>query len=330
MLPETALQEIYQNTLMKIVVLDGHTLNPGDNPWILLEELGELNVYDRSTPSEVRKRVADADIILTNKTPLTRDIIQDASHLKFISVLATGYNIVDIDAARQRGIIVSNVPDYGTDTVAQFVMGLLLELCHHIGDHSNAVRAGAWTTSKDWSFWNSSQIELYGKTMGIVGFGRIGHRVATIAECFGMRVIYNARRPRTDLPQQYRTLQQLFAEADVVSLHCALTLENTGIVNRRLLATMKPSAFLINTARGALINEEDLAAALNSGTIAGAAVDVLSSEPPAKDNPLLGARNCILTPHMAWAALEARKRIMKTTIENVQAFLAGTPINVIF
>lgn len=314
---------------MTIVVLDGHTLNPGDNPWTPLEVLGEVRVYDRSTPAEVRERAAEADILLTNKTPLPQEIVQNAPRLKFISVLATGYNIVDIAAARHRGIVVSNVPDYGTNTVAQFVMGLLLELCHRIGDHSDAVRAGAWTTSKDWSFWNSLQIELYDKTMGIVGFGRIGRRVAALAESFGMRVIYNTRTPRPDSPQQYRTLRQLFAEADVVSLHCALTPENAGIVNRTLLESMKPSAFFINTARGALINEGDLSAALNNGKIAGAALDVLSSEPPSKDNPLLTARNCIITPHMAWAALEARKRIMKTTVHNVRSFLVGTPVNVV-
>jgi glycerate dehydrogenase len=313
---------------MTIVVLDGHTLNPGDNPWTPLEELGDVRVYDRSTPAEVRERVVGADILLTNKTPLSQNIIQNAMRLKFISVLATGHNIVDIAAARQRGIVVSNVPDYGTHTVAQFVMGLLLELCHRIGDHSNAVRAGAWTTSKDWSFWNSPQIELYGKTMGIVGFGRIGRRVAALAETFGMRVIYNTRTPRPE-SHQYRTLEQLFAEADVVSLHCALTTENTGSVNRNLLEGMKPSAFLINTARGALINEGDLSAALNSGKVAGAALDVLTREPSSKDNPLLAARNCIITPHMAWAALEARKRIMKATVHNVSSFLVGTPVNVV-
>ncbi|QNI37352.1 D-2-hydroxyacid dehydrogenase [Edaphobacter albus] len=314
---------------MTIVVLDGYPLNPGDNPWTPLEELGEVHVYDRSTPAEAHERVAKADIILTNKTPLSRDIIQNAQHLKFISVLATGYNIVDIDAAKQQGIVVSNVPDYGTNTVAQFVMGLLLELCHRIGDHSNAVHSGAWTTSKDWTFWNSPQVELYGKTMGIVGFGRIGRRVAALAECFGMRVIYNARTPRPDSLQQYRTLQQLFVESDVVSLHCALTPENIGIINCALLEKMKPSAFLINTARGALINESDLSAALNSGKIAGAALDVLSSEPPSNDNPLLAARNCIITPHMAWAALEARKRIMEATVHNVRSFLGGTPVNIV-
>lgn len=313
---------------MKIVVLDGYTLNPGDNPWTLLEELGDVRVYDRSTPREVPERVADADILLTNKMPLPQDIIRNAQRLKFVSVLATGYNIVDIAAARQRGIIVSNVPDYGTNTVAQFVMALLLELCHRIGEHSNEVRAGAWTTSKDWAFWNSPQIELHGKTMGIVGFGRIGQRVAALAGSFGMYVIYNTRIPRFDSPQ-YRTLQQIFAESDVVSLHCALTSENTGMVNRALLESMKPSAFLINTARGALINEGDLSAALNSGKIAGAALDVLSSEPPSEDNALLAARNCIVTPHMAWAALEARKRIMNTTVHNVRSFIAGTPVNVV-
>lgn len=314
---------------MTIVVLDGYTVNPGDNPWTPLEELGEVRVYDRSTPADVRERIAGADIVLTNKTPLPQDIIHSAQRLKFISVLATGYNIVDIAAARQRGIVVSNVPDYGTNTVAQFVMGLLLELCHRIGDHSSAVRDGAWATSKDWAFWNSPQIELYEKTMGIVGFGCIGHRVAALAESFGMRVIYNTRTPRADSSGQYRTLQQLFAEADVVSLHCALTPENTGIVNRALLENMKPSALLINTARGALVNESDLADALNNGKIAGAALDVLSSEPPSKEISLLTARNCIITPHMAWAALEARKRIMKTTVHNVRSFLIGAAVNVV-
>lgn len=314
---------------MTIVVLDGYTLNPGDNPWTPLEELGEVQVYDRSTSAEVRERVAKADIILTNKTPLSRDIILNAPYLKFISVLATGYNIIDIDAAKRQGIVVSNVPDYGTNTVAQFVMGLLLELCHHIGDHSNTVRAGSWVASKDWAFWNSRQVELYGKTMGIVGFGRIGRRVAALAECFGMRVIYHTRTPRPDSLQQYRPLKELFAEADVVSLHCALTAENTGIVNRSLLESMKSSAFLINTARGALINEDDLSAALNSGKIAGAALDVLSREPASANNPLLAARNCVITPHMAWAAFEARQRIMRTTIDNVRSFLRGTPTNVV-
>lgn len=314
---------------MTIVVLDGYTLNPGDNPWTSLEELGEVQVYDRSTPAEVGERVTKADIILTNKTPLSRDIILNAPHLKFISVLATGYNIVDIDAAKRRGIVISNVPDYGTNTVAQFVMGLLLELCHRIGDHSNTARAGSWVTSKDWSFWNSPQVELYGKTMGIVGFGRIGRRVAALAECFGMRVIYNTRTPSPDSLQQYRTLEELFSEADVVSLHCALTPENTGIVNHSLLEGMKSSAFLINTARGALINEGDLSIALNSGKIAGAALDVLCSEPASENNPLLTARNCIITPHMAWAAFEARQRIMRTTVHNVSSFLKGTPINIV-
>lgn len=314
---------------MKIVVLDGYTLNPGDNAWTALEELGDLQVYDRSTPDEALARSAKADILLTNKTPVPYNVIQNAPNLKFISVLATGYNIVDITAARQRGITVSNIPDYGTNTVAQFVMGLILELSHHIGDHSNAVHAGAWATSKDWTFWNSPQIELYDKTMGVVGFGRIGRRVAGLAEAFGMRVIYNSRTPHPDSTQRHLTLQQVFAESDIVSLHCALTSDNIGIVDHILLEHMRPSAFLINTARGGLVNESDLSSALNSGRIAGAALDVLSSEPPSADNPLLTAQNCIITPHIAWAALEARKRIMKTAVYNIRSFLAGAPVDVV-
>jgi glycerate dehydrogenase len=314
---------------MKIVVLDGYTLNPGDNPWSPLEELGDVYIYDRSIPTEIRERAVDADILLTNKIAISRDVIQNAPHLKFISVLATGYDIVDVAAAQERGIVVSNVPDYGTNTVAQFVMGLLLELCHRVGDHSNAVREGIWTASKDWSFWTSPQVELCGKTLGVVGFGRIGRRVAALAEAFGMSVIHHTRTPQSDLIQQHRTLHQLFAESDAISLHCALTSENTGMVNRLLLERMKSSAFLINTARGALINENDLAAALNNGRIAGAALDVLSGEPPSIDNPLLTARNCILTPHMAWATLEARRRIMKITVHNIRCFLAGTPVNIV-
>lgn len=314
---------------MKIVVLDGYTLNPGDNSWAALEELGDVRIFDRSTSAEIRERVVDADILLTNKTPLNQNTLCGAPHLKFISVLATGYNIVDIVAARQQGVVVSNVPDYGTNTVAQFVMALLLELCHRVGDHSTSVRGGAWSASKDFSFWSSPQIELYGKTMGIVGFGRIGRRVAALAEAFGMRVIYNSRKPHPDMPEQYRTFEELFREADVVSLHCALTPQNTGMVNRSLLESMKRSAFLINTARGGLINEDDLAAVLNTGEIAGAALDVLSSEPPSARNPLISVRNCIITPHIAWAALEARKRIMSTTVHNVRSFLAGTPVNVV-
>lgn len=314
---------------MKIVVLDGYTLNPGDNPWSALEALGELRIFERSTTAEILERAADAEVLLTNKTALPAGVIESLPQLKFVSVLATGYNVVDVPAARARGVVVSNVPDYGTNTVAQYVMALLLELSHHVGDHARAVREGAWIGATDWTFWRTPQIELYGKTMGVVGFGRIGRRVAALAEAFGMRVIYNSRRAYQDARQEYRGLEDLFAEADVVSLHCGLTAENAGMVDARLLARMKPSAFLINTARGALVNESDLAAALAQGVLAGAAVDVLSSEPPSASNPLLSAKNCLVTPHMAWATLEARQRIMKTTVENVRAFLEGSPINVV-
>lgn len=314
---------------MKIVVLDGHALNPGDLSWAALEELGEVEVFARSTAEEIRVRAADADVLLTNKAPLPEKVIEGLPRLKLVGVLATGYNVVDVAAARRAGVTVSNVPDYGTNTVAQYVMALLLELCHQVGEHSRASRAGEWAGSADWTFWHTPQIELYGKTIGIVGFGRIGRRVAELAEAFGMRVIYNSRKAYEDVAQNYRGLEELFAEADVVSLHCGLTAENAGMVNAALLGRMKRSAFLINTARGGLVNEADLAAALEDGVLAGAAVDVLSSEPPAAENPLLRAKNCIVTPHMAWAALEARQRIMATTVENVKAFLAGTPVNVV-
>jgi len=314
---------------MKIVVLDGYTLNPGDNPWSALEAFGDVSIFERSTTAEILSRASHADVVLTNKAALPAGVIESLPKLKFVSVMATGYNVVDVAAARARGIVVSNVPDYGTNTVAQYVMALLLELCHHVGDHANAVRDAAWTNCVDWTFCRTPQIELYGKTMGIVGFGRIGRRVAALAEAFGMRVIYNSRRAYEDVPQGYRVLENLFAEADVVSLHCGLTTENDGMVNSHLLARMKPSAFLINTARGRLVNEGDLASALAKGVLAGAAVDVLSSEPPSADNPLLSAKNCLVTPHIAWAALEARQRIMQTTVENVRAFLDGAPMNVV-
>ena len=314
---------------MKIVVLDGHALNPGDNPWSALEDCGELSVFDRSTPAEIERRAANADILITNKAPVPGTLIEALPDLKFISVLATGYNIVDVAAARARNIPVSNAPDYGTDTVAQYVMGMILELCLHIGDHSTSVAQGKWTASPDWTYWNKPLIELRGKTLGVVGFGCIGRRVAELATAFGMRIILNTRTHRAEAPFECKPLNELFAEADFVSLHCGLTPDNTEMVNRQLLQSMKRSAFLINTARGALINEDDLAHELNAGTLAGAALDVLSTEPPSPDNPLLSAANCIITPHIAWAALAARQRIMQITVDNVQAFLAGTPINTV-
>ena len=317
---------------MQIVVLDGYTLNPGDNPWDDLARLGTLRVYDRTAPDDVVTRARDAHIALTNKTVLGADAIDALPALRFIAVLATGYNVVDVAAARRRAIPVSNVPEYGSAAVAQHTLALLLELCHRVGDHARAVAAGAWSRSPDFSFWLAPPIELSGLTIGIVGFGRIGRRVAALAHACGMRVIAHATVPR-DAPHYegfaWRSIPQLFAEADVVSLHCPLTADNVRFVDAPLLARMKPTALLLNTARGGLVDEAALAAALASGRLAGAAVDVLSSEPPHGDTPLIGARNCIITPHMAWASLAARRKLMAATVRNVEAFLAGAPINVV-
>ncbi|MEE9309258.1 MAG: D-2-hydroxyacid dehydrogenase [Spirochaetia bacterium] len=318
--------------MMKIVVLDGNRLNPGDNPWDEVAAYGTLKVYDWTEPQQVLERAKDANIVLTNKSLVMRDSIEQLPQLKYISVLATGYNSVDVQAARERNIPVSNVPVYGTDSVAQFVFALLLELCHHVGRHGTAVAAGEWERSGLWSSYQTLLIELASKTMAIVGFGRIGRRVGELAHAFGMNVL--AVDVREENPPEYKafafaSLEDAFRQADVVSLNCALTSENEGMVNRELLSTMKPSAFIINAARGPLIREADLADALNRGTIAGAALDVVSTEPIKADNPLLQAQNCIITPHIAWASLEARQRLMKTTAENIGAFLDGKPQNVV-
>jgi len=317
---------------VNIVVLDGYTLNPGDNPWDDVARLGALQVYDRTRPDEVVQRARNARIALINKTVLDADAIGALPDLRFIAVLATGYNVVDVVAARRRGIPVSNVPEYGTTAVAQHTLALLLELCHRVGDHARAVAAGEWAASPDFSFWLAPPVELTGLTIGLVGFGRIGRRVAALAHACGMRVIAHTAHPH-DAPSYagfaWRSIAELFADADVVSLHCPLTADNARFVNAALLARMKPSAVLLNTARGGLIDEAALAAALAAGRLAGAAVDVLSSEPPRPDNPLLGTRNCILTPHMAWASRAARRELMAATVRNIEAFLAGAPINVV-
>ncbi len=316
---------------MKVVVLDGYTLNPGDNPWEALARLGELVVHDRTEPSRIVERARGATVVLTNKTPLDAATLAQLPELRFIGVLATGYNIVDVEAARQRGVVVSNVPEYGTDSVAQHVFALLLELCHHVGAHDAAVHAGEWSASKDFCFWKSPPVELAGKTMGIVGLGRIGRRVAELARAFGMEVVAAGRGPAAESTPSVPRLPvvELFTAADVVSLHCPLTPANTGFVDRQLLARMKPSAFLINTARGGLVEEAALAEALRGGRLGGAAVDVVSAEPMRVDNPLLEAPNCIITPHIAWASLAARRRLMATAVANVEAFLAGEPVNVV-
>jgi glycerate dehydrogenase len=317
---------------MNIVVLDGYTLNPGDNPWTRVEAFGELTVYDRTGPDQIIERASPADIILTNKTPLTEETLAQLPNLKFISVLATGFNVVDVQAARRRNIPVSNVPVYGTDSVAQFVFALVLELCHHVGVHSDAVREGQWTANPDFCFWKTPLVELAGKTMGLVGFGRIGRRVGALANAFGMKVIaYDAVRGGDPdfTPFEWVSLQDVFSHSDVVSLHCPQTTENAGFVNEKLLKRMQPHAFFINTARGGLVNEDDLAGALNAGDLAGAGVDVVSTEPIQADNPLLKARNCLITPHHAWATLSARKRLMNTTASNIAAFIDGRPANVV-
>ena len=316
---------------MKIVCLDGHTLNPGDNPWSAVEALGELTVYERTPAGEILERAAGAEVILTNKTPLTAETLGQLPELRFIGVLATGFNVVDVVAARARGIAVSNVPIYGTDSVAQFVFAMLLDHCHHVAAHGEAVRAGRWTAAEDFCFWDSPLVELVGMKIGLVGFGRIGRRVGEIARAFGMEVLahdhYQDNPP--DYPFRWCELPELFGTADVVSLHCPLTETNSGFVNAGLLNLMKPTAFLINTSRGPLVNEADLARALNEGRLAGAACDVVSTEPIQPDNPLLGAKNVTITPHIAWAALAARKRLTATTAENIAAYQAGRPINLV-
>jgi len=316
---------------MKIVVLDGHTLNPDDNPWTAVAALGELVVHDRTPADQILPRAHDADIILTNKTPLSAATLAALPRLKFIGVLATGYDVVDTAAARARGISVANVPVYGTDAVAEFVFALLLNFWRQPQLHSDLVKQNAWAASGDFCFWRTPLVELAGRTIGLVGFGRIGRRVGELAAAFRMQVLVCAPRRGTPPAYPFETceLAELFARSDVVSLHCRLTQENSGMVNRTLLGRMKRDAYLINTSRGGLVNEADLAEALNAGRIAGAALDVVSREPIRPDNPLLQAKNVTITPHIAWAALAARQRLMQTAAENIAAFLAGRPANLV-
>jgi glycerate dehydrogenase len=316
---------------MNIVVLDGYTLNPGDLSWEALKTFGNLKVYERTEINLVVERSKDAEIIITNKTIISSKIISQLPNLKYIGVLATGYNVVDIAYAKNAGIVVTNVPAYSTDSVAQLTFSLLLELTMNVGVHNHSVKNEEWVNSVDFSYAKTPLIELDGLTFGIIGFGRIGKAVAKIANAFGMQVIVNNRSMINNLPE-YATqveLQNIFKQSDVVSLHTPLTEENNQFVNKEKLNLMKKSAYLLNTGRGGLINESDLAEALNSNKIAGAGLDVLSTEPPQKDNPLLTAKNCVITPHIAWATIAARKRLMKIAVENVKAFIKGESQNVV-
>ena len=317
---------------MKLVILDGYTENPGDLSWDGLRELAEVTVYNRTSltdPAQTIARIADAEIVLTNKTPLPRAVFEACPNIKMVGVLATGYNVVDIACARERGIPVCNVPAYGTASVSQYAIALLLEVCHHIGHHSDAVHAGRWASCPDWCFWDYPLIELEHKTIGIIGFGRIGQSTGRIAKALGMRVLAYDVFP-TDAGRavgEYVELDTLLAASDVIALHCNLTPENEKIICRENIAKMKDGVILVNNARGQLVAEQDLADALNSGKVAAAALDVVSTEPIRSDNPLLQAKNCILTPHISWAPIESRQRILDCTIRNVRQFLSGTPEN---
>lgn len=311
---------------MKIFITDGYTLNPGDLDWSAFDQFGEVVYYDRTASDQIAERCKDANIIITNKTPIGEVVIQSSKNLKVIAVTATGYNIIDTVAARKSGVIVCNVPEYGTHSVAQHAFALLLELTNHVGKHGQSVKEGEWVKSIDWSYSKAPIIELKNKILGIVGLGKIGNQTGVIAQAFGMDIIYYGGRPLGISARQV-TLEELFSESDFISLHCPLKPDNNSFVNKNLLLRMKQSAFLINTSRGQLIQEFDLAEALNNSVLAGAALDVLSKEPPPADHPLLNARNCLITPHNAWLSFEARARIMNTTLENIRAALAGRPIN---
>ncbi len=316
---------------MKIVVLDGYTENPGDLSWGGFEAIGETVVYDRTPEDQIVERIGEAEIVILNKTPITRATLEACPGIKYIGVLATGYNVVDTDAARERGIPVCNIPSYGTASVGQFAIALLLEICHHIGAHSDSVHNGDWERSADWCYWNHPLIELDGKTMGIIGFGRIGQATGRIAKALGMKVVAYDAHP-SDAGRalaDYVELDTLLATSDVIALHCPLFPETQGIIDRAAIAKMKDGVIILNNSRGPLIVEQDLADALDSGKVAAAGLDVVSTEPIRGDNPLLKAKNCIITPHISWAAREPRQRIMDMAVENLEAFLGGGAVNVV-
>jgi glycerate dehydrogenase len=317
---------------MNITILDGYTLNPGDLSWSEIESFGKMIVHEYTPADLILERAKESEILFTNKTPLKRDTLKKLDSLKYIGVLATGYNVVDVEAAKELGITVTNIPTYGTYSVAQMVFAHILELCQNVALHSSEVKKGEWTKSRDFCFWKSPLMELHGKNMGIIGFGRIGRQVAAIADAMGMNIIASDKY-KGEI-QDFKSFKwaetdELLKESDVVSLHCPLFPDTEGIINKDSLALMKPSAFLINTSRGGLIVDKELADALNNGVIAGAGLDVVSTEPPSEDNPLLKAKNCNITPHIAWATKEARARLMSIAAENLKAFLSGNPVNTI-
>ncbi len=319
---------------MKIVVLDGFTENPGDLSWEGLEQLGELTVYDRTAGDEavIAERIGDAEAVYTNKVPISRKVLECCLNLRFIGVLATGYNVVDTAAAKERQIPVCNIPSYGTDAVGQFAIALLLEICHHIGHHSDAVHQGRWSSNQDWCFWDYPLIELAGKTMGIIGFGRIGQSTGRIAQAMGMKVLaYDSFKiPELESATcKYTDLDTLFAQSDVISLHCPLFPVTEGMIHQGSIAKMKDGVIILNNSRGPLIVEEDLAQALKTGKVYAAGLDVVSSEPVREDNPLLKAPNCLITPHISWAPKESRQRLMDIAVNNLKNFLEGNPVNIV-
>ena len=315
----------------KIVILDGYTENPGDLSWSGFEALGELTVYDRTAPDQVVSRIGDANIVYTNKTPITRETLEACPGVEFIGVLATGYNVVDYEFAKERNIPVANIPTYGTAAVAQFAFALILEVCHHIGHHSQEVSRGKWTANPDWCFWDYPLTELAGKSIGIVGFGRIGQTVARIANALDMNVLAFDEYPNEAGKKlaRYADLEELYKESDVISLHVPLFPSTNGMINAASIAKMKESVIIVNTSRGPLVNEADLQTALNAGRIAAYAADVVSTEPIRADNPLLSAKNCIITPHIAWAPKESRQRLMDIAVDNLAKYLSGTPVNIV-
>lgn len=315
----------------KIVILDGYTENPGDLSWLDFEALGQLTVYDRTSPDQVISRIGDANIVYTNKTPLTRETLESCPNIEFIGVLATGYNVVDYVFAKEKNILVANIPTYGTTAVAQFAFGLILEVCHHIGHHAQEVSHGKWTTNQDWCFWDYPLIELAGKTIGIVGFGRIGQAVARIANAFEMNVLAYDEYPNEAGKKlaDYVGLNELYERSDVISLHVPLFPSTNGMINAASISKMRKHVIIVNTSRGPLVNEVDLKIALDADRIAAYATDVVSSEPIQADNPLLNAKNCIITPHIAWAPKESRQRLMDIAVDNLSKYLAGTPINIV-